>query len=80
MIPTVGGTVLVGPTAISVEDKEDLKTSLSGVKTIFEKGRELVPELNERQIISQFAGCRAVDTSEDFIIECENNFINIAGT
>lgn len=30
-------------------------------------------------IISSFAGCRAVDISEDYVINCKNNFINVAG-
>ena len=30
-------------------------------------------------VISSFAGVRAVETRNDFIIECLNNFINLVG-
>lgn len=70
---------MVGPTADLLEDKEDLTTTNDGLKRIFDKARELIPKVNERMIISSFAGSRAVDISEDYVINCNNNFINVAG-
>lgn len=37
IIPTVDETLMVGPTADSIEDKEDVTTTASGLKRVFEK-------------------------------------------
>lgn len=46
---------------------------------VFDFIKSLVPSINPATVISSFAGCRAVDISEDFVINENNGFINAAG-
>lgn len=81
VIPTFDGTLMVGPTAQEVNDKEDLSTTAAGSKEIFSKVKTFAPGLSERDCIAEFAGIRAVSSSEDFIIGPSSlkGFINVAG-
>ncbi|MCW9046398.1 MAG: NAD(P)/FAD-dependent oxidoreductase, partial [Alphaproteobacteria bacterium] len=81
VIPTFNGTIMVGPTAQNIEDKEDLSTSMEGSSTIFSQVKQVVPGINERDCIAEFAGLRAVADGEDFIIgpSTKKGFINVAG-
>ena len=58
--PTVDGNILVGPTAFDIEDAEDVSTTVEGQKEVFEKARVSVCEVSERDVITSFAGVRAV--------------------
>ena len=58
--PTVDGNILVGPTAQDIEDPEDVTTTSAGQKTVFERARISVSEVSERDVITSFAGVRAV--------------------
>ncbi|CAL5983370.1 Glycerol-3-phosphate_dehydrogenase [Hexamita inflata] len=80
VIPTVDGKTLVGPTADLVDSKEDVCTSEDGKKRIFALAEKMVPKVNMSMIESEFAGCRAVDASEDFVMNQKDGFINFAGT
>ncbi|CAL6084330.1 Glycerol-3-phosphate_dehydrogenase [Hexamita inflata] len=79
VIPTVDGTIMVGPTAEVVQNKEDRATSSEGMNKVFGMVQQLVPMINPGMVISSFAGCRAVDVSEDFVINQKDGFINAAG-
>lgn len=79
VIPTVDGTIMVGPTAEDVSDKEDRATTAAGLAKVFEQVAQLVPKINPGMIISNFAGCRAVDVSNDFVINEKDGFVNAAG-
>lgn len=79
IIPTVDGTIMVGPTAEDVDDKEDRATTADGLAKVFQQVSQLVPKINPGMIISNFAGCRAVDVSNDFVISEKDGFVNAAG-
>ncbi len=69
VISTADGNVMIGPTSDDVEDKDDVATSYSGFERIFSETRQLVPGLDPRKIITQFAGVRAASDRGDFVIE-----------
>jgi len=69
VIPTSEGNLMIGPTSDHVGLKDDLSTSYQGFERIFSESRRLVPGLDSRKIIAQFAGLRAASDRSDFIIE-----------
>lgn len=81
VIPTYDGTIMVGPTAEEVDDPEDRDTTAPGARRVLEGARRLVPSVNERDVIAQFAGSRAVLAGEDFVIRPDGpaGFINVVG-
>jgi glycerol-3-phosphate dehydrogenase len=82
VIPTNEGTVLIGPTADEIEDKEDLTTSNTKLRQIFDSARKMVPIVSERDIITSFAGLRPALDTGDFYIDISKkckNFIQVAG-
>lgn len=66
--PTVHGNLLVGPTADDVEDKEGVCTTAAGLARTMEMGSRSVTGLSGRKIITSFAGLRAHEVQDDFII------------
>jgi glycerol-3-phosphate dehydrogenase len=81
VIKTSDGNPMIGPTAQDVEDKEDRSTSDAGLQLVLAATRQLVPSLNENDIIAYFAGLRPV-TGHDFIIRHEDQvpgMITVAG-
>ncbi|MDI9486270.1 MAG: NAD(P)/FAD-dependent oxidoreductase [Bacillota bacterium] len=82
VIPTAAGNLMMGPTGDDVEDKEDLGTSLDGFQRVLAGARSLVPSLDPRKIIAQFAGVRAASDRGDFIVELSPNvpgLLHLAG-
>ncbi len=82
VIPTAAGNLMMGPTGDNVEEKEDLGTSQDGFDRVFEGAKSLVPSLDPRKIIAQFAGVRAASNRNDFIIEFSPNvpgLLHLAG-
>ena len=80
--PTVHGNLLIGPTAIDVEDKEGKNTGREGLAQVMEKAGLNVKNLPTRQVITSFAGLRAHEDGDDFIIgevEDAKGFIDCAG-
>ncbi|WP_312368742.1 NAD(P)/FAD-dependent oxidoreductase [Lachnoclostridium sp.] len=80
--PTIHGNLMVGPTAEDVLDKEDISTSMDGLKDVLKKATKSVKDLPIKQVITSFAGLRAHEESGDFIIgECEDakGFFDVAG-
>src|SRR5690554_4352488 len=69
VIPTAAGNLMMGPTGDNVDEKADLGTTQDGFNRVFEGAKSLVPSLNPRQIIAQFAGVRAASDRDDFIVE-----------
>ncbi len=77
--PTCHGNTLVGPNAEDIDDSSDVSTTADGLNEIFENARLSVPTLDRRDIITQFAGNRAV-CGDDFVIEeSEDGFFNALG-
>lgn len=80
--PTVHGNFLIGPTAEDVADKEETATTADGLNDVLKKAALSVKEIPVRQVITSFAGLRAHEEQDDFIIkECEDaaGFIDVAG-
>lgn len=80
--PTVHGNLLVGPTAIDVEDKEGTNTTAAGLDEVITKAGQSVKDLPMRQVITSFAGLRAHEDGDEFIIgkpEDAQGFIDCAG-
>ena len=78
--PTVHGNLLVGPTATDIDDKEGVNTTRDGLAEVLAKSANSVKNIPARQIITSFAGLRAHEDGDDFIIgETEKDFIDCAG-
>ncbi len=82
VIPTVEGTVLVGPTAEDIHEKDDLSTSSSKLKAIFDSARQMIPKVSTKDVITAFSGLRPALADGDFYIEASRtvpHFIHVAG-
>ena len=80
--PTVHGNLLVGPTAVDVEDKEAVNTTQAGLDSLGRTASLSVKNVPLRQVITSFAGLRAHEAGDDFVIgeaEDAKGFINVAG-
>lgn len=79
--PTLHGHIFFGPNAVDLDDKENYSTSTEGLDEVISSGLKLVPKIDLRRIITNFAGLRAVSDRNDFIIEETKiqGFINVAG-
>ena len=80
--PTVHGNLLVGPTAVDVTNKEAVDTTQDGLDSLAKTAALSVKNVPMRQVITSFAGLRAHEDGNDFIIgeaEDAKGFINAAG-
>lgn len=66
---TVDGNLLVGPNANVVEDAEDTSVTAAGLDEITTGAQRLVPAVNRRNSITNFAGVRATPSTHDFYIQ-----------
>ena len=82
MCPTVDGNIFIGPNSNNIEDKNDTGVNAPGIEEIIKGGKKLVPDLPLKNVITSFAGLRAVSNTNDFIIEASKlvkGFINVGG-
>ncbi|MCB1014477.1 MAG: NAD(P)/FAD-dependent oxidoreductase [Acidimicrobiales bacterium] len=81
VIPTFDGTIMIGPTAVDVDDRDDLTTTSDGAAQVLRAARRLVPGISPGDCIAEFAGVRAVATTNDFVIGATEvpGFVNVAG-
>ena len=82
--PTTHGNLLVGPTAdnLSDSDKGETYTIGDSISTVIEKSKLNVKNIPYDQVITSFAGLRAVEDCDDFVIgevEDAKGFIDCAG-
>lgn len=80
--PTVHGNLLVGPTAVDVDNKEAINTTQSGLDSLTRTASQSVKNVPMRQVITSFAGLRAHEDGNDFVIgevDDAKGFINAAG-
>lgn len=81
--PTVHGNLLIGPTAEDIDDKAAVKTTGAGLRLVMGKAAESIDgKLPAGEVITSFAGLRAVGDTGDFIIkEAEDcpGFLDVAG-
>ncbi len=69
VIPTCEGNLMIGPTGDDSLNLEDFQTSQDGLTRILAGATRMVPKIDPKQIICQFAGIRAASNRDDFIIE-----------
>lgn len=67
--PTADGNLLVGPTAVHVDGPGNKETTPEGLQTVARLAARSVPGVDLRQVITSFAGVRASETHDDFIIK-----------
>ena len=80
--PTVHGNLLVGPTADDVDDKEGVNTTADGLNSLYATSALSVKDVPFRSVITSFAGLRAHEDGDDFIIgeaKDVDGFFNAAG-
>lgn len=65
--PTVHGNLLIGPNAHEVE-MGDTSVTAEGLQEITAGAKRLVPSVNPRQSITNFAGIRATPSNHDFTL------------
>jgi len=78
MCYTPEGNILMGPSAIEIPNKEDLSTTPEDLDYAMGRGSHI----SYSDVIRFFAGVRAADFTEDFIIEMSpitDGFINVGG-
>ena len=82
LMRTVHGNMLAGPDAVECYERENTATTPESIKTVYDKQKQTVPALSERNIITYFTGVRAPTFEEDFVIEwgrkC-NNMLHCGG-
>ncbi|SFQ24952.1 glycerol-3-phosphate dehydrogenase [Lachnospiraceae bacterium XBB1006] len=66
--PTTHGNLLVGPNAEDGTDKSGTNTSRHGLQEVLEKSGRHVANLPMRQVITSFAGLRAHEEEDDFVL------------
>ncbi|HBQ64069.1 MAG TPA: FAD/NAD(P)-binding oxidoreductase [Clostridiales bacterium] len=85
---TVDGNVLIGPSAEYIEEREDHGTTREVMEQLYQEARQLLPEMERKDIIRDYAGIRPklvgkkVGGFGDFIIrESDKNpgFVNLIG-
>lgn len=66
--PTIHGNTIVGPTAFNIEDREGINTTAEGIADLTAKAGTTVPNLPIRQVITSFAGLRAHEDGDEFLV------------
>ena len=78
--PTVHGNLLVGPSAEDCGDPEDTETTAEGTASVKQRALLSVPSVPYNMTITGFAGLRAHEDGDDFIIgESAPGFFDAAG-
>lgn len=80
--PTVHGNLLIGPNANDIGDKEDIETTQEGLAEILNKAKLSAKKVPTNQVITSFAGLRAHEAGNDFVIGEANDakgFFNAVG-
>ncbi len=80
--PTVHGNLLIGPTAEDIGDKEGVNTTAGGLDDVLKRGGLSVEKVPFGKVITSFAGLRAHEDGEDFVIgepEDAEGFFDVAG-
>ena len=82
MCPTIHGNMLVGPTAEDQESKVDKSTTREGLQSIENDVRNLVPNVNIRETITQYSGLRPNRNPEGLHFDMYDDlegYINLSG-
>lgn len=89
---TTHGNAFLGPTANEIDDKTDASVTTQGLAEVWEGAKNLIPTLQKKHTIANFAGLRAggnapcanpnINYNKDFIIEIPEEvegFVNLGG-
>ena len=82
MCPTIHGNMLVGPTAEDQESKVDKSTNVEGLDSISADVRNLVPNVNLRDTITQYSGLRPNRNPEGLHFDMYDDlhgYVNLSG-
>ena len=82
MCPTIHGNMLVGPTAEDQPSKVDKSTSTEGLESIATDVRNLVPNVNLRDTITQYSGLRPNRNPEGLHFDMYDDlegYVNLSG-
>ena len=66
--PTAEGNLLIGPNSEFVDDKNDTSTSEEGIREVIRRAKQSVDNIPMPFVITAFAGLRATEKNEDFVI------------
>lgn len=80
--PTVHGNLLIGPTVLEVDERDETKTTKTGLEYVIKTSAQSVKNIPYRQTITSFSGIRAHEEGDDFIIgepEDAKGFYDAAG-
>lgn len=67
--PSIDGNLILGPTAENLEDKVDKSTSAEGLESILEDVRRMIPEVDPKDSVTQFAGLRPARDPKEYSIK-----------
>ncbi len=76
--PTVHGNLIVGPNAVACDANDNAATA-ADLAFVREKAVKSIPSVDFRANIRNFAGVRPNSSSEDFIINANDGFFDVAG-
>ncbi len=82
MCPTIHGNMLVGPTAEEQESKIDKSTTYNGLESIATDVRNLVPNVNLKDTITQYSGLRPNRNPEGLHFDMYDDlkgYVNLSG-
>ncbi len=82
MCPTIHGNMLVGPTAEDLDNKTDASVTKDGLASIVKDVQNLVPDVNIRDIITQYSGLRPNRQPEGLHVDFYDDlfgYINLSG-
>ncbi len=82
MCPTIHGNMLVGPTAEDQESKTDKSTTAEGLASITADVKNLVPNVNVRDTITQYSGLRPNRNPEGLHFDMYDDlegYVNLSG-
>ncbi len=80
--PTVDGNLLAGPTAEDIQDREDTRVTAAGLEEVSRGAGKLLPELDPRDAITQYAGLRPVRHPDGYVLENSSRvpgLVNLSG-
>jgi glycerol-3-phosphate dehydrogenase len=80
--PTTHGNLLIGPTAEDIQDKQDRSVTKEGLDEVLQGVKKLMPSIDAKYAITEYAGLRPTKTPEGYEIYCSEKvmgFVNVLG-
>jgi glycerol-3-phosphate dehydrogenase len=69
--PTVYGNVMLGPTSEEVPNKYNTETTEAGLRSLLQKGEQILPSLLQEEVTATYAGLRAATEFSDYQIHAD---------